>query len=732
MQHITITPKLFLVEHPVPKAAASPPRPENINHIWEIDRSGSMSSLLPKLVQDLRTKVRDLPLGDTLTLGWFSGEGQRNFVLKGFKLNDKQDYTTLDKAFASLERSMGTTCFSEILIDTDQVLEDLKVISPNFAFILFTDGYPVVSNYSREVERIHTALSNIKGKLTASLLVGYGDYYNKELMAQMAEKVGGALIHSSDLPTFSVAFSSFVEDARESSGDRVVMDVGSKWDSNTVFFGINGKQINLLQPNDKNEISFPVSKKAKDFLYVLTNTLPSGSREVTLSDAALRGKSAGAESAVKGAYAAAYILTQKTKTDLALEVLGKLGDKAMVDAVTNAFTNAEYGAAEGKLAKAMAAPSKRLENGRDTKYLPPRDAFCLLDALDILETASFFPGHDAFEYKRTGRATEVKEGYAKFVYNDDASTPLNLFTWNSSRLNLSVLAKIDGTIDLLDKDGVTAKKLGLQQQYPTFIFRNFMIVKDGTLHSTKLPVTIPKEGFDKLQAKGLIEQDVKWKQDEIVVVHLDRVPIVNRAIADGKTSAKDLAINTFRELELKGIIKTLKYYRDELPEALPVQTGKLTLGEKQQAFLLANGIQEKGDFSPPSTKSEIEDYYMARSFEIKVKGCSSLPAVAKVIEKFNAGKALTLSESLVYEGAKVFTASGMEGQFKEVVETWLDKKIAELQGKMRGIRRNIQETKFAVILGKQWFSEFTTRDNPTLAVDANTFTFELGEEKVAY
>ena len=42
-------------------------------------------------------------------------------------------------------------------------------------------------------------------------------------------------------------------------------------------------------------------------------------------------------------YAASYVLTQQAKVDDALDIMSLIGDKGVIDAVANAFTNEEYG-----------------------------------------------------------------------------------------------------------------------------------------------------------------------------------------------------------------------------------------------------------------------------------------------------------------------------------------------------------------------------------------------------
>lgn len=735
MQHITLSPHLVLIEVPVPKPkAAASVGSEGINHIWEIDRSGSMSWLLRSLVKDLKQKVRELPAGDTITLGWFSGERERGFVLKGYKIGEKEDYVALDRAISSFESSVGMTCFSEILDETETVIKELSVFGSKYALCFFTDGYPTVGNYGREVERINMAIDKIKGSLTAGLVVGYGDYYNKELLTKMSERLGASLVHSSDLPAFSVAFKTFTEDAREASGTSVEVSYQGAIGVQALF-SLNGKQINVLPVEKAATVRVPLTKRAQDTLYVLAAGAPYTSKEVKLTDKAFIGRTAKQEALIKGAYAAACILTQRVKTDQAIEVLGTLGDKAMIDAVTNAFTAAEYGAAEDGLREAMAGPSKRMTKGRDTNYVPPANAYCLLDLLEDLQQAKMLPFHKDFNYKRVGAKAEVKPGYGKFTPVENASTAMSTFTWNESRLNLSVLANIKGTVDLQERDGKKPSDFGLLANYPTAVWRNYTIVKDGALNVTQLPVTgISKDLATKLAGLNIIgasevqlDKDGKVS-DTVYTLDLTKLPIVNRSIANGKTSAKALCKLINNDFEYKGKLKVFKFYRDALEEAKAKAEGPV--GDVA-TFLEANGIKN-GSFSAPTEPLKFEDFYDAKTFDIDVKGFSSLPKVLDVVKKLDEKKALKPVEELVAAGIKAYRAAGVENMQAEVAKAWLDSQVKAIGEAQRANRREIQETKFAIVLGKKWFDEFTSREEGTLDVDGRTFVFKLGTEKVKF
>lgn len=724
MRYLPVKKDLYLVEQEVPKQADIVIDPEPINHIWIYDRSYSMSYDLENLAHDLTVRAKQLPVGDTLTLGWFSSEGKYNFILKGYKISDAMDYKILEKAIEKNKTPVGMTCFSEILKDTDTVVEDLSIFSPCFALCFFTDGYPVVSSYSREVANIQSAIEAVEGRINASLLVGYGNYYNKDLMSKMAEWFGGSLVHSDNLASFSISLTEFVEDARESSPKQKVK-LEAKPDG--LIFSLSGKNVNVYEDKD-GHVNFVPSRRAKDFIYTLSSEIPDGAKEVSFQDKNVTGKSV-VEPMVKAAYATSYIMTQRTKTDIALEVLSLVGDKAILDSVVNAFTNDEYGKAENKIITAMSRPSKRFISGRSTSYLPSEDAFSLLDAIHLLQIdkdAYFYPRHEKFNYSKIGASTKQEDEDVKFSAEKDAKCAMSSLAWNAKKLNLSVLANIRGTVGL--KDGYIEH--GFQKSFPSHIFRNYALVKDGFLNIKQLPVSLSELSFGKLKAEGVIDTKLTWVADEVYVLNLDRIPVVNRAAAKGNTSATELCKRVWEECRLRGKIKALKALkvRDIPEEAMP--SPFVGLSDTQQEFLTSHFITKNG-FSPKVEKVEPTDFYYAKEFEIKVKGVSSLPALAKVLDKHEKGKALTLSESLVYEGVKLYEGSGITKSGEKLKLAWFEDAIDQANLELHRVRKGIQETKFAIILGKLWFDEFSSREDNVLTVDEHQFTIGVREVKVS-
>jgi len=726
LKYLKISSDLYLIQEEVVKKKEVE-EVGRTNHLWIFDRSGSMYYTLPQLCQDLITRAKQLPVGDTITLGWFSSEGKFNFILKGFKISDDSDYIILENAINKNNYTIGLTCFSEILAATKQVVEDLKIFSDRFALCFFTDGHPVTGNNTKEVASIFQAIKEVENSISASLLIGYGNYYNKSLMSQMAEAFGGTLTHSSDLARFNITLVDFIQNVKGTDNKIKVLMPCIKDD---IFFSINGSNINVYKQDDQ-YVNFIPYRGSKNYIFRVTSklNLSAKDKEIEFTSSNINGNTI--ESTVRGAYAAAYILTQQAKTDKALKVLGTLGDKALIDVVANSFTNDEYGKAERRINEAVIAKKKRFINGRNTDYLPKDDAFCLLDAIELLlkDKKAYFHSQDKrFVYTRVGVPSVVKEGYPTFKADKDVKCPFSSINWNKTKLNLSVLARITGSIKL-DKNWRTLSFK--KATYPTWIYRNYTLVKDGFLNVQVLPLSMNSTSFKKLQEKGLIDDRETWKEDKVYAVELTHIPIMNRVIANGKTSAKEMFEKTFRAFVAQATLKVMKAKRDEIdPEAKYKAVGAFEGMKENQIFYLADlGITKNG-FSPPTEKLESTDYYFAKEFDIKMAKLSSLPKVSDVETKITAGKNLTLRERIVKDCINFYNQNIPVTASVDIVKQELNDYIKRLQDEIVTLRSDIQKTKFAIVLGNKWFDEFSSRENNTMTLGEITFSISLTEKKI--
>jgi hypothetical protein len=728
MRYIQISPNLSLVAQEI-KTKKVVSKRECVNHLWIYDRSGSMTYSLPELTNQLVSLSKTLPKGDTLSLGWFSGEGDYNWVIKGFKIADSSDYKNLEKMIRANSSSRNTTCFSEILSNTSQVVADLSVFSSTFSLHFFTDGYPVVSNHRKELDSIFTAISALKGKIYAACLVGYGAYYNKELMSDMAARLGAVLLHSSVILDYQDSVGKLMKLIDISEPKIEIEPVVSH---PLAIFSVSPQGVTTYSFDNGKLYVSPIGESTN--IFYISGEKPNVKSWDKVDVASLNFADP-KDTLATAMYAAALVLSQRMKTDIALEFLGKIGDKHLVDSFTNAYTTEEYGIAESSITPLLTDVTGRFSGGKDTNYLPPSDAFCVFDLLNMLvedEWAAFYPHHPKFEYTRISTGAKTKEGYPEFSPNVKSQCRFENLTWHSSRLNLSVLTRIEGHVDLIET-GVTLAEAGFANPYPCFVFRNYSFIKDGRVNVKSLYLTSSEETYKDLKNRGIVIDDT-YATNREYGLDISRLPSINRSIATGKTSASDLCELAWRENSLKAEVKALKWLREEKAGDA---TAPVSFTTAQCSLLEANGIDPKkgGLFDPPTDKAEATDQYMAKSFEIKIQGLMSLPPVKKVAEKIEKGKARTPVEELIETGLILFEGAKFNGKFvkngsKEDIRSHLDIVIKLKQMEMRKIRTTMQQTKFAVILGKAWFDEFTTRDNPTLEYKGHTYKFELGEEVV--
>jgi len=688
MESLKIKDQMYLVA--VPVEAATRTRSTAVSHLWIFDRSGSMTSELPGLVTDLIKKSKELTPGDLLSIGWFSGEGQYRFVLKGHRVADDN---AVENILYDLRRSVGATCFSEILCDAVEVVKELRHFDLNTSLVFLSDGYPQVYNYRAEIEKIHAACRELGTQVTSSLLVGYGHYYNKELMSEMASRLGGALIHSSAIHEFSSEVSGFISDSRE-------MDTRIEHELDCEFaISFVGKTVHVMEPQEGKILVAPTTTKSH--IYYLSKK-PVGAQVKDLGTRWLR-----------ACYAMSYALSSRTRVSEAIDILAVTGDVALLKGITNAFTNEEYGVVEGRIREALHSQKARFTEGQNTDFLPDPNAFCIVDLVELLQNDSgvqFLPYR--IDYKRIGVAQESVDTALKFTAEDEPRSALNGIVWHGTRLNLSIRARINGHVELPED----AEAHGYARRYPTFVWRNYTLVKDGCLNIKELQVVNLSETVNNtLVSLGLITETPDSK-----IIHLDRIPVMNRGMAASSTSAKSLCKQVWEETVLESSIKALGA---QIPESV---------AEKNE-YLASHGITP-GGFNPKvksgDERPESTDFYMAKEFDIKIKSYSTLPKVTDTRKKMLLKEAkFTPSESLMAESLREFDTECQKNTGftpVDVAQKLLDIKRAEL----RKVRTRIQRVKFALLLGKQSFDEFKSRDDMSLEVDGKTFTIAIREVRV--
>lgn len=687
------------------------------NHILITDVSGSMSGQLQLIRTQLKNKLSTLMNpGDTITIIWFSGNGQAGVLKEAVEVKSLTTLSDLNTAIDRWLKPVGLTAFLKPLELAKEVISRLSSTRPNSvnSLIFLTDGY----NNDCPWPAVISTLKTMENDLASATFVEYGYYADSKRLSEMAALIGGEKISCDGFDDWEPMF-----DKKISTG----------------LFG--GKKIEVSVDSDLYDFAYSVTPTGGIVSYFTDNGKVLVNEDIgTLYYFST--KPIGKESEdqpVTAMYAAAYVLSDRLMNDEAEKVIIALKDPYHYKMLCEAFGKQKLYSFKNAINECVADTAKRFPEGvKDIEPVDP-NAYCTMDLInDLIEMENeFFPSHPDFNYNRIGlkRVTAVNESgepeqvVAKFVETEPGKGhKLNALVWNEHRANLSVLCKINGTVQLPENEyGIT--------EVPSFKYRSYTLIKDGILNVTKLPVNYTESLYNLLLHRKI---NAEIQQETYIILDLGSLPLVNKSMVSN-CSANDLAIAEWELLKIQGRKKVYDYYRKSL---FPKESTSYadTYGKEAADWLQQNGITDYNGFSPKTTAAESTDFYMSVNLFTKVKGLSSLPKVEDVVSKMQKGIPLKASEWLLSTAieeynsqlqAPIFTTLSSEDQTK-MLQVFITTRSNDLNKVRRKILKDIARTKFSLILSKKWFKEFKSFDENTLNLILDgfslNFTFDLTEK----
>lgn len=738
-----VADKLYLTRQSVPTKAVAKPVEVATNHIVVIDCSGSMCGELPTIREQLKKRLPKLLKDtDTVSIIWFSGHNQFGTLLEAEPVSTLADLQQVNQAIDRWLKPVCLTGFKEPLEEAAKVVSRVAQKRPNTAFSLWfmSDGCDNQWN-SREILK---AVEGVAGGLAAATFVEYGYYADRPLLTAMAEKAGGSLIFARDFDTYSPAFEAAMQ-KKLVGGKKVEIQVPGDPVGGFVFALQEGDLLTFAVEEGKAQVSEGVSE-----VYSVSPT-PVG----TVTDSY----------EVDAAYAAISLFSVRMLPDIVLPFLKLTGDVTFIRRFGGLFGKQKYSEFMDLAKVAAFDASKRLTEGYNPKLVPADDAFTVLDLLQILATEDgneVLLNHPEFKYQRIGRArvdasenltaaeqaemdklqaelvaakgkakgeiaakiaalTANKQDALKFVEADaapDKGYAISNLTYNEEKPNISILVRKEGTVDVSSrlKDGEHPK---VPRSFPTFVFRNYAIVKDGLVNVAKLPVKVSDATFTKLRAAGVVDGD---SNQGTYVLDLSALPIINRKMVKA-CSAKSLFE---MEWALTKARAAQKVYNSVKKERFPrkAEGFEVMYGPEAAAWLKEQGFTDYSGFGPKTVQGEARDFYMAKELSISIKGFSSIPSLNEFKKQAAKGK-LTASAQLMAPAVKEiddFLASDVYTKAKnqdKLLETWLDGQQKAATAECRRLIAEMARIRFSVIVGQVWIF-------PTLDEDSLTFTASDG------
>jgi hypothetical protein len=741
-------------------------KPVPINFIVNIDVSGSMSYDLSLIRKQLKNKLPSLiKEGDTITIIWFSGNNQAGILKEEVEIKSLTNLQDLNDAIDKFLKPVGLTAFAKPLELTKEVISRIKVNRPNsiFSLLFLTDG----GNNDVPFPTVLKALKELDTDLSASTFIEYGLYADSKRLTEMAELIGGEKILANGFDEYEPIFENKITKPLGFS-KKILVDINdSKY--KFCFTVSEDNEILVFSISDDNKIL--INDNIDNIYFFSENSL---SDYQMISPVTINGET-NVKSVDKILYSAIYVLSDRTLNSDAELVFKVLGDIYTYDLFNNSFGKQKLNEFKTYIKECVEDESKRFIKGYDENLVPDENAYCFMDLINDLTSSDdnyFLPMHEEFKYKRIGRKTkqkglelsdELKDkisnastieelntivaeanethvGELTFINLDNEKAfKLNDLVWNESRANLSVRVKYNGYVELPKNN-----KFGLDK-IDTFIYRTYTIVKDGILNLTQLPVILSEETLTNLKLVDnitIIDLETSLIPNTKLIV-FDKLPIINRTMVKN-VSAVELAKLEWELLKLQGNEKSYKHYENLLfPKVSQEFVAKFS--PEAEEYLKEIGITSFNGFNPKSTAVESSDFYMSVKLDVKVAGFSTIPKVVDVETKIcNTAKKVELkpNETLLEPGindyynqitSELYTSQDIEVQ-KTILQKWLNKSKTTFINRKRELMVEIAKIKFALILSKGWFIEFSSFDENTLELELDDkklkFTFDLKDEEI--
>lgn len=643
-----------------------------------LDRSGSMWHDLDNVLDTVIKYVDSLTEGSTVSLGWFSGNSEYGLSVP-YELKKERDGVV--KTVDSYRSTLGCTNFTEILEKIEKDCTDR-----NASLYFFTDGWHNCGAF----QNVRNILEQLKDKIDVSVFVGCG-YINRDNMTEMASIMGGSFCHIESFTEFEQTLYDFGVGVTESvPGCKVTPPINVD-----CIFSLLGKNVISYEQDENFEVFYKASNKKKQVLYFTSDYPHYEEAQPTKSEQHFR--------------ALAYYLVQHNDTPKALEVLDFLGDKYFINQLYNCFTNDEYAKVESQLLKSIFDTKKRYQEGQVIGFLPADDAFCVLDALDMLtndDDACIHLNDKDFVYNKISREKEQLDG-SKLIYPKDLKANVATLKYNETKLNVNLQVDYTAEVPLNSaeftktnaiNESLAPYKIKEGSNYPVKCIRNYAIIADAKLNTPQLVLS----GLSKQTIKELGAYLTK-RGDSKYILNLANLPLINKSYLK-ETSAKQLAEKAWQAKQLGVELSVLRY----LMKLSIIKGTGFTEDASLKKVLESCYYIKNGMYQPPKKEVEATDEYMAYEFEISFKGYSTATA-SSVIKKIDEGKKLTDREipvQLAYDKYKEYSSD-------EVVLTYKAKST-----EYKKLNEAIQHAKFAILLiNRGSMPEFSSRDDMSIMLN---------------
>jgi len=658
-----------------------------IHHIHIIDRSLSMSREINGLIENVKETINCMGDNDYVSIIWFSGIGQYRTLIKGAK----KDTNGLFKLLDGIKSTIGLTCFSESIKEASEIVSELKALCPNFSITMFTDGYTVTDKWSSTEERtrVLNEITTLSNNILSFNTIGYGYYYDKEMLTQMSQlSQFGIYTHSDNIKDYSEIFKHNYEKINELVVEKIVMTADK--DVDILYLTRNSSKL----VKEKLELN-AIDKNKNQFVFIGDGDFNFKYNDEEYNTADLEVSNLNEKTFKNICYVLSYENYYIGNRKEALNLLvNHTGDKGLIDEIRNAFTYDESSKFIKKLKRCAFKPKYRYKDGEvDSSYLPDPNHPCVMDILQILSE-----GHNFYipvkDYKRIG--VKTTDSGNLFEKTKESRSLFSDFVYNKKHMNVSIRFVVEGKVKLNEN----AINMGLPNEVNSQIFRNHTIIKDGNLNINKLPAIIDVNTLDRLT-----DLEEKWNltllepQGNSFIINLDILPVINETYIKDSNNLDTILSMVKNEKMKEAEQKVVKFIIKELIEndSSLLQEGKLAEYSKEQIEILKeHGLDKNFNYGGVNNKSEKNDidFYESKQIEYDLKGVASIPSINAVRKKIDGNKKLNAADQMIKMHLDTVVRD------KEI----LDEKLKSIKKELILIRNKLFICKVSKVLTGDWYT----------------------------
>lgn len=698
------------------------------HNIILIDQSLSMTHEINLLIDQVEKSFEYMDPKDYVSVIGFSSHDWCKVYIRGARKDDD-----IKKLLDQMRRTISQTCFSVPLKKAEEIVDDLAALCPNFAVTLFTDGNPVTPwSESEEESRILRTLDSLGNKVIAVNTIGYGYYYNQDLLLAIANKTEyGTFVHSRDIKDYSKIFSHNYERVSELSAGSIEVEA-------------EGAEILYLTDRNtkltKDVLRLRMMSRNKNQLFIIADDELTFKYNGEVYDSRkLDARKIRVDTLRNMYYAYAYNAYYLGMRHASLDVIVKnVGDKALADSHLRSFTYDEVSRHTEKLQKAVFNLKARYTLGTcDEDYIPKDDQACVIDILNILASnrGNYYMPLPYSEYNRIGRQTIDTHSILLDTQIDDGRSPFSDLVFHKTRLNVSVRHVIRRIAQLNPR---AAARVGLPDKMQVELVRHQTIVKDGNLNVPRVEALVTDETMQSLRDRE-VEFRVKRTRDADgmthIVIPLEDVPIINRTYITKDTSYVLRTVHSLVLLEAEQ--KVLRHFLRQVRGNSEYRKGEFKKFTAEQIEVLRDhGIDHNLNYVGIKNETlEATDFYETRFLELQIKGATNLPSVDDVMERKARGAKLNAVQAYMAGFIdKILSAAREKGFDIDSAQAgnFLREKLNEVRKEILAKRMELASLKIAKVVTGDWFNDVQPdgKGNYTFTEGDVTLVIKPGREKI--